>query len=301
MTRRRLTPLITLATAVSLLVPAASAAAAAPAAPAAPAVQPVEHVITNTITWRLSDGAGGYAAYRTMLNQLRAAATQDRIGNHPSLPMTYSANNDGVIALNISGGNARLTLYFTRSNLYLRGFGVTNSNQVFQFGDSDYDLNQQIDATAITNLNFSGDYVGDRSLQNTARTNRAGLQYGIGQFTTDIAELSRYAPGGDNAQAATSLLRLIGATSEAARQTPLADTIATAIRNRTQSTLTGSELSYENMWNALSTYFSALVAGQHPAPVTFNNGQQIITVNGANMVAAVFALLLRPGAGGTHG
>ncbi|MFJ1753818.1 ribosome-inactivating family protein [Kitasatospora sp. NPDC088134] len=302
MTRRRLAPLLTLATATALLVPVASAAAAplvepAPAAtaPAADVATPVNDAVTNRITWQLFRDNRAYAAYVTMLGQLRAAATQERIGN-PGVPMTYPVNNDGIIAVNISSMDGhRVTLYYTRANLYLRGFGVTGSNQVFQF--SDYNLTGQINATQITTLAFDGNYTGDHSLGSTSQVDRSTLRYSTDFLSADIETLATYNPSaGNNAAAATSLIRLIGATAEAARQIPLANTVSAGLRSGGAATLTTNEVTLENRWSRVSNWANETAHGQHPAAVTYGG----VTFNSLNAVASVFALLLRPGAGGTH-
>ncbi|WP_441247953.1 ribosome-inactivating family protein [Kitasatospora sp. McL0602] len=282
MSRKLAASVVTLATAVSLLTPLASASAATPSqSHAVAAVQSVSRAVSSTVNWDLDNPQ----SYGTMIINLRQAATE---GTEGGVAVTYPRTDEGLIAVNITGVGRELTLYFTRNNLYLRGFGLTNGDMVYGFND--WPLQNHIDVPGYTPLSFGSSYI---DLQHTAGTNRAGFVYGTESLQQDLRTLTGFAPGGNNAQAARALLRLISATSEAARFNPIEVVIGTAINNHHPATLTPRQVSMENEWGSISAYGVAQ-AEHHPAnPVTFNG----VTFNSMRIVAAWLALMLRPGTG----
>ncbi|MFF4246787.1 ribosome-inactivating family protein [Streptomyces sp. NPDC001822] len=185
---------------------------------------------------------------------------------------------------NAQGHQTELRLWYTPNNMYLRGFTTTsvdasspnNGNVTYYFNDSDFNLEGE--------MNYLRNSSSDRGLLPPANYQR--LQYsgaytsmarppaqggpGVTRDNTQMSYASLYNSvfqlaylqrgseqnGGNNFQAtAASLLRIIQATSEAARFRDVQGIIIQMMANQSyQFTMPAVQQELENDWRGLSVY-----------------------------------------------
>ncbi|MEZ0109331.1 hypothetical protein ABH920_003341 [Catenulispora sp. EB89] len=216
--------------------------------------------------------------YTQLIGSLRAAAGH---AWRDGVMQTQSSSDHSLIRLDLAQGNARIALWFTPDNLYLRGF-TTTSGATFSFNDFNLQAAMQ-PATAYGNsdllpaaatggtyitLPFSSNY---NNLVQVAGRDRAAMPISWNDFFNSFYNLA-YADQGTpatNQAIARDLLFMIQYTSESARFNDVFGVMSDIMGNaaRFYNGLPALQQEVENDWTQMSRYAINVSNGTNPAPL----------------------------------
>ncbi|MEH1841560.1 MAG: ribosome-inactivating family protein [Nostoc sp.] len=193
--------------------------------------------------------------YDQMLRNLRNAA------GHPyrqSVAITQS-NEHGLVFLNVNLPNhTDVSLIFTASNLYFRGF-MNTDGQIFSFNDYDLGgtLAQRFNTplTEAHTLRFSSQY---NSLENAAHLERHDIPISYQSIRDALNVLANANPPGNGQEIAQATLLLITWTSEAARFYEIQDVMQNAMAGASSHRLTTWQRELETSWDSISAFGQAI-------------------------------------------
>ncbi|MFJ8386600.1 ribosome-inactivating family protein [Streptomyces sp. NPDC094438] len=213
----------------------------------------------SNVNWTLppygTSSAG--TAYSNMLASLRSAAGhifRDDVEETATDPQ-------GLVALNVTSARGNVTFYYTAADLYLRGYQA--GGNLTQF--TDYNLQRRLNHQgSVWTFPHDGSYP---ALVRDAGVNRTALTISTQSLNSAMVDLA----SNDTLPAAraNALLRIIAATSEAARFNGIEVIHAVALNNASYSThLTDEAVAFENNWGTLSNFAHNITNDPTTPPVT---------------------------------
>lgn len=276
--RNRRTKLAAMITAVFLAV-AASVTGAGTAKADVP-FRGVQHVWLNLG----EPGAAAVNQYSAFIESLRDATGHTWTGGIRETQVAAGRNE--LIRVDLNAGSARLQLWVSPDNLYVRGFTAMNG-VTYQFQENDgYSLGSVMDtirtygldgngrgllpAANYRNLGYSGNY-GDLSRPSRANRSLSEMPINWGALWDAVFNLAyTTSPGPDTQHVARSLMTLIQFTSEAARFWDVYGMTAAVIVNgdRTYNGVPSLQEELEHAWGALSNYALEEDRGDNPPSLT---------------------------------
>ncbi|MFE2108896.1 ribosome-inactivating family protein [Kitasatospora sp. NPDC059463] len=264
--RRGVRALLAFAVAAAVAVPGLGAASPARADTPDGTTKVVEVKLDYNYT------GGNVAGYHTALIRLRQAA--GRQFRDDDVYITQ-ATPPGLIALRLQDrdGNELSSLYFNPANLYVGGFR-TRSGKLYAFNDASENVRTEMGRGGQVNtLGFGGSY---GSLISTAGDEPTveWLNGFIGSAETVGRADQSMGDAAGRASVARSLLKLIGAFSEAARFTDFRDTWDPVVAGRNGGAffeISNTRLrALRGAWGAISQFAIDLTTVPSTPPLTVN-------------------------------
>ncbi|MER6300731.1 ribosome-inactivating family protein [Kitasatospora sp. NPDC001539] len=237
--------------------------------------------------WLDLDEAGNamQQSYTRFITSLREASGHDWQQRMRQTQVAASGNE--LIRADLNSGSARVQLWISPGDLYVRGFTAMNGVTYYfvETGDGGrrpYNLGEVMNNIRRGNdssvgLLPSGRFESLRTSSNYGAlsqvANRAlgGIQFSFGSARDAIFNLAYTTnPGPDSQHVARSLMSLIQFTSEAARFWEIYSLEATVMANggRTINGLPGNLQDLEHNWGNLSDFSQRLDRGENPPAVS---------------------------------